>query len=173
MRKMRKIGFLDLDGVANCEHTPRPFSTDMYGSVTFHRDEPPIDEWCLRNLNELAGRNPDIDWVLSTSWRLAMPNLAGFLERAGFIGNIVGQTPEDRPGLGYFRGQEIVDWLEGNQPNWEKTAKVFILDDNPTDDTSPTGFHFTFKPLEHLLVQTSWSSGFTMAEIPKVEALLA
>ena len=162
---MRRIVFLDIDGVLNHAMTPKGFAS---GSPYMTWGElPHIDRECIKTINKLVEKFPDIEFVLSTAWRFT-PFIKGHLRNVGFNGKVVGETELDASGsdIGYFRGLEIVEWLDKNAPEWQNGEhKVVILDDNPkfreidTFGKMQEDFFFSFAPVNHLMVECDANSG--------------
>jgi hypothetical protein len=113
--------FLDVDGVLN----------DAAWIAACHapcaekwRELDPAKVWLL---NEIIRRTGAVV-VLSSAWRVAhtVDEVQGFLERTGFIGQIIDRTPRD-PRPGNHRGDEIREWLA--KATWFK-GRWIVIDDS-------------------------------------------
>lgn len=146
-----KIIFLDIDGVLNSrkcykEHQHPPLNP--YGQL----DLCPI--YCER-LGSFLNQNPDIQIVVSSSWRRV--NSLGQLKQK--LSDALGINPDriidTTPALGIERGHEIQFWLDKQS---ERPLSFCILDDD--DD------------MEHLsiaLVQTCfWEDGIEQKHIDMI-----
>lgn len=138
-----KVLFLDVDGVLNSQRWPSSFMPERA-----------IDPQAMQLLNDLVGRT-GAEVVVSSTWRLLEPDMAGRLARNGFVGQVIGQTPEIR---GAPRGREIVTWLS-QHPDVERFA---ILDVNADMES-----------LHYRLVQTSFETGLEQAHVELAVSLLS
>lgn len=143
---MRKILFLDIDGVLNCITTTQRYrSSSMYG----------IDPEKVALLNQVLERT-GAKVVISSTWRLLTPELelTTYLRNQGFRGEIVGMTPDDeRTG---FRGNEIKRWLEADG----KTGLYAVVDDSSD-----------FYP-DQPRVRTTWKEGLMPEHVEELVQLL-
>jgi len=101
---MKKIIFLDLDGVVNAEDGP-------YRTITFLNKY--FDPALVNNLNMLFSEVPDLKFVLSSTWREDMESCKLALEDAGFEywERLCGTTST---GGDRHRGERILEWLKDN-----------------------------------------------------------
>lgn len=163
---MRKIVFLDIDGVLNHQNflidaqklrkelREAGRHDEVEGFHSIHQINP--DAVAL--LNEIY-RATQCEFVLSSSWRiLHKPGEVGDILRFhGFEGTIVDQTPgrfQLEPGSWSRRGHEIAKWL---RENTEGQVRFVILDDDSDMDT-----------VEDALVQTSWQLGLLDEHVSEV-----
>lgn len=148
-----RVIFLDIDGVLNspcyfkkCLEDGRK---DAY-QYTFDPD-------CVKYLNMITDTT-GAKIVISSSWRKTstIEELKKKFNEQGVTGEIIDFTPKtDLP-----RGQEIVNWLEGNS----HIEGFVILDDNADAITS----YFV-----GMMVQTSWSRGLSYENVFKSLEILA
>ena len=152
---MPGVLFLDLDGVLN--------STAW---VEAQGAGPRAEWWVLRLdpaavavLNRIiVAARPRV--VLSSSWRRLQPlrEIQSRLEQAGFIGQLMGQTPEIRYADRWaVRGEEIQAWLDDQA----EPGPVAILDDDAD-----------MAQLSDRLVQTDPDRGLGLEHVAPVLALL-
>jgi hypothetical protein len=94
-----KVLFLDFDGVLN--HLGSPGAWGSSGVEALEAEH-------IEQLNRIVGET-NAGVVISSTWRHAFPSLelVAMLNRAGFIGEVIGTTPLVRLG----RGREILLWL--------------------------------------------------------------
>lgn len=123
---MRKVIFLDFDGVLNCETTtdrvPHPLlpGRRVYG----------LDNDKVRLISSLAEKTGS-DIVISSTWREmhTQDELEKLLRSRGLSGSvkIIGTTPvmSTFHGGGQDRGREISAWLSANQD----VTKYLVIDD--------------------------------------------
>ena len=114
---MKKIAFLDIDGVLNIAAGPNA----TYKTTLDH-----FDSTLIKNMNSLFSKFEDIDIILSSDWRKDLPDTKNLLEEANFlhVHKIIDITPIDKSLS--FRGEEIAYWLSKN--NFE--GKFLCIDDN-------------------------------------------
>jgi len=175
-KQIRKILFLDIDGVLNCnatfarikEYPVQPIKPDQtVESRFFDHAQDMIEPYLVARLNWILEQT-GAEVVVSSAWRQHFANqekLCEFLEkRAGIIpGRIIGQTPVFYPGakmsLPRVRGRQIQAYLDENHAG--ETLQIVILDDNGG--------------MEHLkprFVQTDEEYGLTQEEAEKAIAIL-
>lgn len=135
MDDVRRIVFLDIDGVLNNSTWSRP-----RGAVN-------VDPRCVAVLNGLV--RPGVEWVLSSTWRgdgsIQARNAVEIeLRRLGWSGRFTASTPCLRPttssiytdysrGAQATRGDEISAWLaaEGHEKaSLGSGVRLAILDDD-------------------------------------------
>jgi HAD domain in Swiss Army Knife RNA repair proteins len=142
-KREMNIIFLDFDGVLN----------DRKWLVRDGaRDD--LDPERVKLLNWLV-RATEAKIVISSSWRILHPleELQLILDRAGFLGEILGVTP----GGGGVRGTQIQRWIDSN--NFK--GQFVILDDD--------------SDMEHLmdrLVKTNFETGLQPQHVKSAIALL-
>lgn len=131
---MRKVLFLDVDGVLNYMPTN---PTSGIGYVSYHRLILPE---CMERVNRILAETGAVV-VLSSSWRRTLTeDLTTFFQGKGLKGTVIDKTPIfDRT-----RGEEIQDWL-----NRHPQVEQFVI----LDDGSDMG------ALRSHLVQTSSFGG--------------
>lgn len=133
-----KVVFLDFDGVLN---SVRWYQTGMKESQCALYYAKKIDPAAVGLLNQLVDRT-GASVVISSTWRRFADDVAVRTLRArGFMGQIIGKTPE----LSTFRGLEIQSWL--STPPVPVESFVILDDEND------------MVHLEHRLVQTSFQLG--------------
>lgn len=104
---MRKILMLDVDGVLNI----------MSQSYTTAKNSPHlIERHLVSRLNYLCEKVPDVEIVVSSSWRFDMPALEEDMVKAGFAhwDKVTGKTTIARSDAFLRRGEEIRKWLDEN-----------------------------------------------------------
>jgi hypothetical protein len=112
-----KIIFLDIDGVLNT-------SCKREGDV--FTDEGILNTELVAKLNRLiSATNAKI--VISSTWRkiCTQEEIEKALQSVGFVGEIVGMTPNSSHG---FRGLEIREWMRGR-----KDIDNYIIIDDDSD----------------------------------------
>ena len=145
---MRKLIFLDIDGVLNNDYTKEKFAG--FTGIDARLRDMFISWWRL---------NSDVKLVLSSTWRIpsAYGNFVGHLIDNGL--SFIGETPYLK---GVGRGLEIQAWLiENTVP--EETKYVIL------DDMSPSEF---LKHQRPFLVQTSAIKGLEPKKLNKIDELL-
>lgn len=116
---MRKILFLDFDGVLNNNNFFIKRKDSSFKDIDFEN---------VVNLKKLMEKVPELEIVISSTWRIGTPieELRIILSEFGIIKErIIGVTPQIH--LSRIRGFEIEKWL---YDNIEKEAKIAILDDD-------------------------------------------
>lgn len=143
-----KVLFLDFDGVLNT--WPKPDRTGI-----FHKP-------CCFNLEQLMKMVPDLNIVVSSSWRIhgyeAVRDILvdNGIEAARVIG-ITGHEHTDSHDRWNHRGNQIKCWLERNP----EVTKFAILDDESD-----------MEPFMDRLVKTNRFVGLSMADIEEVAKLV-
>jgi len=144
---MKKIIFLDVDGVLNSKSTiPK-------------RKIIEIDKIHVDLLNQIITAHPDVRFVLSSTWRKPSVkihrNIYELLKENGFIGQFIGETPIF---FNRSRGMEIEAWLEDNLSKKElKESKFVILDDD-----------CDMYPVEKYLIRTSFDFGLNSEHVQQI-----
>lgn len=128
MKRFRKIIFLDIDGVLNCEDA---YKSGECKYVEFTLDDGSKDHYqsfCKRSkdlLNKLIDET-GAEIVISSTWRRSgIEFMRKVWELEGMSGEIIGLTPSLRsPGFTVPRGIEIKNFLEHDlnfsNINWDK-----------------------------------------------------
>lgn len=135
---MRKLLFLDVDGVLN--------------DINVLTQSPPIGNRQMQNLR-LATQETNCEIVLSSTWRVFQLNKR-WLQEAFQKYNIalwIDQTPEIHNAP---RSKEIIAWLLANAA---QDAKVVVLDD---DDDANIQNHGLFNVIDSF-IQTDFKEGLT------------
>lgn len=131
---IRKILFLDFDGVLNCwqsffmkKENPRDLDDLPIGLESLISNFDERNVWCLKYIVKNV---PGIEIVISSSWRNSFP-LDEIKKALGYFGLdpsvIIGVTPNVLRFSGGTRGEEIRTWMEDNL-NGEEVSFI-ILDD--------------------------------------------
>lgn len=164
-----KVLFLDIDGVLNSAasatfwHSHRDQSKwEMYASWTGTLKEylaQEFDPMAISNLEELVRRVPEVQIVVSSTWRIGetAESLKKIFQPFELISSrIVGCTPIFRENR--HRGNEIQHWLD-QHPD---TLSYVILD----DDSDMLESQFPY------FVDTDYRNGFTFLDMLKAEKIL-
>lgn len=134
-----QVLFLDFDGVLN--------NTEFYEREAARRKSLPLDApYCPRDdfdpenmaqLTALATRLPDLNVVISSSWRKGrtLGELRDYLAPAFTRNRILGVTPNDSSRLRHI---EITRWIEESG----LTVDRFLGIDDDTFDMAPLGENF-------------------------------
>ncbi len=175
---MRRVLFLDVDGVLNCHlflssltELTRRTVPSKHGERNYDPADM-IDPMRVEKLNAII-EGLDVEVVLSSSWRHAydIPTMQDFrycpklktdqtrtvpdfLDRKGFRGTLTDATPND-PG---DRADEIRKWLKQNV--WREEIRFVVLDDSPDAGVG----------LEDVFVQTH--QGLEDADVAKARLIL-
>ena len=160
---MRKIIFLDIDGVLNPKWWDSDKQSDNYGRL--------FDAKAVANLAKII-EGTDADIVISSSWKnIGLVELQNMWRDRGLPGKIVDITPdymsdelllkEDSSNMDYLyeRGSEIQGWL---LLHGDDVGRYVIIDD--MDDILP-------EQLSHF-VQTDPEFGITIDDVKKIVHLL-
>lgn len=141
---MRKILFLDIDGVLNSFHWHIWFNAQRTSdSHEFWND---IDPHAVACLNEIVERS-QCEVVLSSTWRKGhtLESMNKILKFRGFRGTLIGNTNEssfwcERAGIHrheHERGLEIEDWLRNNVEDLSACSVVILDDDSDMSRLRP------------------------------------
>lgn len=117
-----KVIFLDFDGVLNSvEYWRRGSHRDANDTSLM------LDPAAVGLVNQIV-RRTGAKVVISSSWRI-LPSMRAneALNRCGFIGDIIGETPNLRDGV-LVRGHEIQAWLDAHPE-----VKAFVILDDDSD----------------------------------------
>lgn len=153
-----KILFLDIDGVLN----NKGMDWTIAGPWTISDD-------AVELLNKLMDDIPDLNIVLSTSWRIVVgeKNTVEHLVKHGFrhAERVIGSTP--RRETVWERGDECLDWINFRPIGMEDIHNFVILDDEKD-------FFITMINPEHRkhLVLTNKKVGLTQRQIAKIKEIL-
>lgn len=115
-----------------------------------------ISQIHMKELNKIVKEFPDLQFVLSSSWRklFTIEEMNNILICEGFKGFLIDRTPSSN----HNRGFEIRTWLENNVgEDFENLCKFVILDDDKDMGSL----------LPHL-IKTSWEDGLTEVEVNQV-----
>jgi hypothetical protein len=158
---MDKVIFLDFDGVLN---NAAHFAQWGIARTMADReeDDKSFDLACVAALNDLVARS-GAKVVISSSWRcmFGLPTLRRILLRHGFIGDVIGETPQlyvKYDGDEKIRGHEIQAWLDAQ----ERAPQAFVILDDYAD-------------MAHLLsrlVRTSFEHGLRAEHVEQALAIL-
>lgn len=133
---MKKIIFLDIDGVLNSKDTIQRSTRGVIG----------IDPYLVALLNRIVIPT-GAEIVLSSSWRHSP---AGREEvQKAIVHPIIDITPSCCTGI---RGVEIYKWIKDNIPHEERDALRYAILDDDSDMLLNQKDHF---------FQTSWEKGLT------------
>ena len=111
--------FLDVDGVLNSHEFAL---SGKWGS----RANEQIDQKLMDRLIRIIDTLPDLEFVLSSTWRILPENEGEYaLRQHGFKKSFVGHTPRLRD-FDASRGDEIQAWLDEHP----EVEKFVILDDD-------------------------------------------
>jgi hypothetical protein len=155
---MSKVIFLDFDGVLNS----RAFllDTDRISRAASgpYDDGAHVDPVAVARLSNIVART-DARICISSTWRLLHPlgQLNAILKAKGFVGRVVGRTPEIREwGKTTFRDVEIRQWLNGRRD----VRRWVVLDDEKGADLGDGSFVHTVDGLEDVHVEraVAWLS---------------
>ena len=123
---MKKIIFLDIDGVMNSE-------VDFLLTGK-HEEAHDISGRCVGLLNELV-KETEAEIVISSVWRYnnTKEDLQALFDSKGFIGKIIDVTPIYSKEY-TVRGNEILGWIKANEKYLEQSYSDFnayiIFDDD-------------------------------------------
>ena len=161
---MRKIIFLDVDGVLNCS-TSKSFCIDDDGRVIKGVDSDKVKR--LAKIVESTGAQI----ILSSDWKdrwnkyytSSKPSHAKYLDnhlyKKGRL-TIKDKTPNTSKGS-WFRGEEILSYLRSHKD----VENYVILDDRFFED-------FSIKEISEHLVLTGYKVGLTDADVEKAIKIL-
>ncbi len=151
-----KIIFLDVDGVCNSGDF---LWTDEHHALDQSDEQNWFDPAAVARLNRIIEVTGAV-CVLSSTWRILhrLPEVRGFLSKAGFTGDLVDYTP----GGGGPRGPQIRAWLDETKElgRWEVKSFVILDDDSDMGDLMPR------------LVQTSFQHGLQDEHVEAAIAML-
>jgi len=136
MPKLRKIIFLDIDGVLNCEDAYRSGECNYVEFTSKNGDKDHYQSFCKRSkdlLNMLIDET-GAEIVISSTWRHSgIEFMREVWNLEGMSGEIIGLTPNFRGDInGYTipRGCEIEKWLRDNEfyhCNWDRETQDEII----------------------------------------------
>jgi len=110
---MKKIIFLDIDGVMNSEVDY--LLAEAKGDLKMAKEEAhEISQRCMNLLNDLI-QETGAEIVISSVWRYGetAESMQTMFDNKGFKGKIAGLTPS--LGKGNLRGNEILQWIKDNE----------------------------------------------------------
>lgn len=152
---MKRVLFLDIDGVLNC---------DRFVRYQLNHAGPGLkasDWWmpeAIKRINQITDALGAVICI-SSAWR-GQPNLWENLKAAGLTAEIVGETPRLRRGhhdAHTARGHEIQAWMDENNVCPDQ---IVILDDDQD-----------MVHLSHRYVQTSFATGITDVHVQQALGL--
>lgn len=148
---MRKLIFLDIDGVLNCQKCFASHHKEWEdaGKPKVYKWWSMIEPAHMAHLNKIIAET-GAQIVISSSWR-GDPKTPDILRENGLVGEIIGVTPRMHRPEGtswdyYERGKEIQAWMEKNIAQGEEFTYVILEDES---DILPEQVH----------IKTSWSDG--------------
>jgi hypothetical protein len=124
------VVFLDIDGVLN--HRAWFERATDESIVSGRRRERQLDPASIGLLNQLIVRTRS-EVVISSTWRVHYPpdELERILKLRGFIGKVIGATPDlQRGGSTARRGNDIGAWLDMTRRHGLEIDRLVILDDD-------------------------------------------
>lgn len=160
---MRKILFLDVDGVLNNstlfqrskENPTVNILPEMRGYLGIDRD-------LLETFRSIVDQHPEVEIVLSSTWRYRYTNMVELaFARAAIPFNLIASTPSTFSG---HRGREIQMWIE---QNLFLPARLVAID----DDLEAT-YVQTEPQHKYFHAQTSWHEGLTPKIVEQVNTFL-
>jgi hypothetical protein len=130
---MKKIIFLDIDGVLNSSDYLATRSKDESEDLYKYLDNF-IDERAVLVLEEIASKS-NAEIVISSTWRLYhFETLKTLLPNKGLTSKIIGKTPNKK---GCCRGCQIHQWIRDNISYLEvdsaSSFKSYLILDDDTD----------------------------------------
>lgn len=153
-RKRVKAAFLDIDGVFNSKtfYLQRKAQKNTARCARWDQE---IDRAAIKTMNALFEAG-DVAAVISSTWRktLSLEELRRLFRRAGFVGSIVGKTPDLN---GAQRGEEIATWLRAHP----EIEHFVVFDDD--SDMDAVKEHF---------VHTNWEHGLLPEHVEKAKEIL-
>ncbi len=159
---MRKIIFLDIDGVLNSFE----FQFGKHSKWSSNKRSQ-IDPNAVNLLNKLIN-STNADVVLSSTWRILHYDiLQEILNEMGCIANIIDKTPQTHFKAKKYkhcqRGMQIQEWINKNEEVFSvKNGDRFIILDDSTDMGHLTSY----------LIKTSSLVGLTDKDVEKAIAVL-
>ena len=159
---MKKIIFLDIDGVLNSfiffKERYKEKQNDIYRYL-FNS----IDDEAVKKLQKII-EETNAEIVVSSMWRLYnYDNLKKILKEKGLKANIIDKTPSCKT----FRGVEIYEWIRNNIDYLEidcaSNFKNYVILDDDDDMLLRQKNNF---------VQTTHEFGLTEEEVKKVVEIL-
>lgn len=144
-----------MDGVLNSD----AFFTEI--GKTFVPGWDHIDPKAVARLNKIIAATGAVV-VISSTWRRAfsMPVMQEMLDKAGFVGKIIGHTPMK---LGYVRrGYEIKWWFDERAEDGLPPPEAFVCLDDDRE----------MEPFEAQTVQTMWDEGLLDSHVEPAVAIL-
>ena len=152
--------FLDVDGVLNSDSTDISLVENL---IQDDRMTLYMDKSLVHKLNSIQEAVPDVQWILSSSWRIfGINEVNKFLKDKGFTGELIDMTPLE---FCYTpRWEEIANWLRTNK----HTGPYCILD----DDTAGGGFRHMPRDLMRRWIQINPKVGLTQKNVKEAIELL-
>lgn len=163
---MKKIVFLDIDGVLNCERCFRSHRKQWEDA-----GKPPLTErlWSMiepghvKHLNKLLA-DTGAQVVISSSWR-GDPETPNILKENGVVMDCIGRTPgswyEKDSNMHSLRGEEIQKWMDTNLESQDPDDLAYVILDDDSD----------MLPHQHF-VQTDWIHGLDEGHVHRATQIL-
>jgi len=144
---MKKVIFLDIDGVLNTEQTDirliEKYGESKYEKYLYDDYGRIFDDNAVKALRKIIDKT-NAQIVISSTWRVrGLTFLNSLWKKRNMPGKIIGITPSLRL---ESRGEEIAEWMRRNPVD-----KYVIIDDNK-DILLEQGLNF---------VKTRWEMGLT------------
>lgn len=151
---MKKIIFLDVDGVLNIQHDGVYYTYQATGEF--------MEKHLVARLNYLIEKT-GAEIVVSSSWRTMTDALKEDLKKAGFKheDKILDITP-DLHNQGFKRGDEILEWIDMYQNAKNETVHYIVLEDEEDLSYIP----------EEYIIQTDQREGFSIKDLEKAIEVL-
>lgn len=159
---MKKVIFLDFDGVLNTENYQAQLYRD--GKPQWDDFGQVFDPEAIENLKMVLDAVPDALLVINSSWKLeGFGKMKELWKKRGLPGRIHGITPDYVPDLLNIdledydniamlagKGNEVKQWLDENVP---EGCRYVILDDMPDFLPEQTPYHICTDPRVGLTVE--------------------
>ena len=132
---MKKIIFLDIDGVMNSEVDY--LLAEAKGDLeTAHEEIHDISKRCISLLNDLI-KDTGAEVVISSVWRYnhSVEGLQEIFNKKGFTGKIIGLTPVYKRNFS-LRGNEILGWIKDNKEYlgvYHSDFESYVIFDDDSD----------------------------------------
>ncbi|PRY38395.1 hypothetical protein CLV58_109122 [Spirosoma oryzae] len=127
---MKQYLFLDFDGVLNHELFNHDWYTRIQAGEAVAADKPDFDQRTIDNLNLLLSQFPELQVVISSTWRASgKERCLQVLRDSGFAYDerVIGCTPLTDHRV---RGVEVLMWLRTNTQYGIEPVDYVIFDDD-------------------------------------------